>query len=458
MLLFTTYTITYSQDLVPVKQIEINADGTVSKLPKYLEYDGYVQFKINNVNNLIYSADILAVRTNQEFDIPAVFQELAKGIIEKVDTNSKNGLKELTDKKEPPSTIETFEENYLEYQKIVAELQKRASIYPELLKLLESNPFINDATAFKEEVRMIYEAVYDENSASDNELFEKLDARFNEFKEVKLEMNRMFYNALNNAIDQKKIQHEMVFRGIISIKESEWNLISTTYAKLSDETVRKELLQAMEAGRLLYAKIERTNFVLFTPVLKVDSDMMRLTPKLYSKKDTINIKGDYVFRSRGGFKVNFSAGYLLSFRGDENFDLVKDTEGNSIGVKKGNTTGLTHALGGLVHIYPRGYRNLQPGFSLGISSSDDGDLGFHAGLSLLATESKNRIVLSAGVSFISLQKLNQGNLSRNEETGNLEFRTPTDTEIRYDEVYQPSFFAGLTFNLGKTTDEKEESK
>jgi hypothetical protein len=84
--------------------------------------------------------------------------------------------------------------------------------------------------------------------------------------------------------------------------------------------------------------------------------------------------------------------------------------------------------------------------SVGLSINDDANAGFYLGASALFTES-NRLVLTTGVSFIKVKRLNTSNLALNSTAGNYDFSNATDTEIKYDDVSKPSFFIGITYNL-----------
>jgi hypothetical protein len=437
--------------LVKVQTIEIHPNGRYFKLPKYLEYGSFVQFEINNVNNLLYNADVAVTRSNITYDeIPGIF------IFDKVDETLE--APETTKVfEEKVDQIKSFSELLKELKTKIDQIRIRAELYKELNELLEGTPFIKDIKALKSRAKKKHELAYQYGSLSIDSLFEETDLIYKELSKTMESIKSEFYHGLKETKNNEKRQFENFFyTKNLEITQNQWKQAEDAYKKIEDEENQKKIKEAVEAGKILYNQIQASEYVLYTPPVKVNSDIIELTPKLYGKKDTITIKGDYMFRSRGGVKVNFSAGYLLSFRGDENYNLVKDADGNSIGVKKGNSSGLTHALGGMVHVYPRGFRNYQPGFSAGISTSNNGDLGFHLGASLLATEGNNRVVFSAGLSFTSLQQLNRGNLRT--ENGNLLFTSSTDTEINYDNVYKPSFFAGITFNLSKAADKQKDSE
>jgi hypothetical protein len=445
--------------LVKVQTIEIHPNGRSFKLPKYLEYGSFVQFEIKNVNNLLYNADVAVTRSNVNFEaVSDVFTNLAE--VESLDSSGvEREDKELEQLASDDSlkSMQSFTSDLKSYQNKIDLINRRASLHKELTKLIDGIPFIKDTTALKTQAKNKHNEAYKDESITLDSLFKQADTLFKRLNGEKESLMEALYSAKAETknLSERKFEHYFYTKNL-EITQSQWKQAESAYEKLKDEENRKKIKEAAQAGIKLHNQIQASEYVLYTPPVKVNSDIIELTPKLYGKKDTITIKGDYMFRSRGGVKVNFSAGYLLSFRGDENYNLVKDADGNNIGVKKGNSSGLTHALGGMVHVYPRGFRNYQPGFSAGISTSNNGDLGFHLGASLLATEGNNRVVFSAGLSFTSLQQLNRGNLRT--ENGNLLFTSSTDTEINYDNVYKPSFFAGITFNLSKAADKQKDSE
>lgn len=459
--LLCSYNSIAQDSIMRVQTIEIHPNGRSLKLPKYLKYGGFVQFEIKNVNNLLYNADVTVARSSYNYDeIPDIF--IATKAVNLADLLTEEGnisedFKQKQNFNKKIDQLKSFSETISALKATIAKIKMRAALHEELNGLIDGIHFIRDTKALKAKATSKFDKVYESDSVSIKSLFDQTELLYKELKKQIELIKSEFYHGLRKTKGSNDMQFENYFYAKnLEITQGQWKQVEDAYSKIKDEENRKKITEAVDAGKILYDQIQESEYVLYTPPVKVNSDLIELTPKLYGKKDTITIKGDYIFRSKGGFKVNFSAGYLLSFRGDEKYDLVKDSAGTSIGVKKGNSSGLTHALGGMVHVYPRGFRNYQPGFSAGISTSDNGDLGFHLGVSLLATEGNNRVVFSAGVSFTSLQQLNKGNL-RN-ENGNLLFSSPTDTEIKYDNVYKPSFFVGLTFNLSKAADKQKDNK
>jgi hypothetical protein len=111
-----------------------------------------------------------------------------------------------------------------------------------------------------------------------------------------------------------------------------------------------------------------------------------------------------------------------------------------------NENVLKHSLGGLLHAYYNLKGSVDIGTSVGLSINDSANAGFYIGLSGFFTET-NRLVLTTGISFVKVSKLNTTNLIYNDVTKEYDFLNQSDTEIKYDEIYRPSFFVGISYNL-----------
>lgn len=174
---------------------------------------------------------------------------------------------------------------------------------------------------------------------------------------------------------------------------------------------------------------------------------MEITPSLKDNSGKVVKEFNKItLRARGGIKVNFSTGYLLSFIGDENYAYY--TQSDSVkGITKQAKNQITHAIGALCHVYKRICRDFTISGSAGLSITNDGTVGFYTGLSGLFTE-KNRLAFTVGASAIKIKQLNTGNL-KDLGNGKYDFLTPSNTSINYDNLYRTSFFIGITYNISK---------
>ncbi len=230
--------------------------------------------------------------------------------------------------------------------------------------------------------------------------------------------------------------------------KSEYEFIKKAYEELHKKENMKDLENKVNAGIRLFQKIENACFTIYGDAGQATGDVFTSKIALKnSKGDTLHAYKPITLRTKGEWKVNFSSGYLLSFKGNESYSSFRANDSSLTSIKEDNKNKLTHALGALVHVYPRGYRDIQPGFSAGLSVEDDADLGFYLGGSLLFTES-NRFVFTVGVSMTKIDKLNTANLS-DANNGIRTFISEDNTNINYDKVYRPGLFIGFTYNLNK---------
>lgn len=328
----------------------------------------------------------------------------------------------------------------------------------EQLKIeLKDSVFIRDIPSLKKNAKSYYNAVFEDETVLDN--LKEVDATISRLLE-NYSLMKFNYNVINKTLKKEefKLNGELknadkktvlkVLEANIKIDRKKFFEEEMAYAsKLSDSIAKPETQKLIKKkasiGVSLYEKIQNEKYEVFTKAHQLLEDVVTLTPKL------LDVKGKEVYsfnplqiKTRHKWKVNFSSGYLLSFKGDDSFSYKKDTSG-IIGVKESEKNEVNHALGGLIHAYFDCIDGFQPALSAGLSVNSNGNLGFYSGLSFLFTE-KNRLVLSMGYSLTSVKTLDRSNL----DTG-LEFINTNDIDLKYNDVYKGGFFIGLTYNLAK---------
>lgn len=165
-------------------------------------------------------------------------------------------------------------------------------------------------------------------------------------------------------------------------------------------------------GISLAQKIKEESFNYFTNSFQLNDENNTLQPSIINEKgESVYEFGPFEIQTQNRWKVNFSTGYLLSFISDDNYAYRKDNTG-IIGINNSNNNEIKHAIGGLIHAYPRLFDGFQPAISSGVSIDGNGSVGFYFGGSLLFTE-KNRFALSVGYSLTSVDRLDRGNLNLN---------------------------------------------
>lgn len=327
-----------------------------------------------------------------------------------------------------------FMEEYANFGKTLYQIKARANLGSRLWNLLTLNDsiFIENATLIKANAKYIYNSLDITDRYSTENLMDQLQSSYNKLLQLYKVINREIEGATAPLRNPEKCATQMDF-------------LKKIMQTIDDSQKREEIIKKVDASRLLYDEILGNSFVAHSNPIQLNNDVDTIAPELIFKngKTAYNKYPSYTFKTYGGMRVNFSAGYLLSFTGDDNYNVQKNSEGVPVGVVKANPNHLKHALGGLIHVYKEWNWLIKPAFSTGASITDNANLGFYAGASAIFAE-KNRFVLTAGLSYIKIKKLDRTNLSRDNE-----FIYKTDTEIKYDNIYRPAFFVGITYNFGK---------
>ena len=468
----------WSQEIIEIKPFGEDVPLKSAKI------GSTVKFKISNVNTFKISGDLGSKPLAINFEVPPIFNDLFKekedsGSEQKKDLTafiSSNKLKgnikfnqtfidqyntlyiEQVDK------IKEIEDKFMAEYKIFLEkynaIQQQVELEGKLNKLLSDSIFIENVDTLKLTAKRYYKSSFTQtDDIVFSETKDNLDALSVSFtKMVKA------YDELNFTLEKDSVQvtgmlkskddkaYLKVINAYMYQNRKKYFSDEMAFAKKSMEVFlevknRNAVIEKAQSGIAFYRKISSAKFEVFTDAEQITDDEMEFTPKLKNAKGKVVHEFKPVkVTSFGGWKVNFSSGYFLSFIGDENYGLVKDSGGNTIGAIGANEDKVTHALGGLMHVYKRCGNGPQFGMSFGLSLSTNQNLGFYAGPSLFFLE-KNRLVLTTGYSFIKVKQLNTSNLSQID--GKYLFNTATDTEIKYDSVYQGALFVGLTYNLSK---------
>ncbi len=446
--------------------IEINPFGE-NKIPKCVRHGVHVKFKINNVNTFRVNGALTKDTLNFTFDVPSLISNSLQGSETPPPGDSDRGNKrkgntigpeaikeEITDpKKQFINQLKEFVNTYERIQ-LYSQLQDR------LNEKLEGEVFIKDTETFKASSTAYFKSsfeVEDANSAK-NSLQQKIQSLRNSYGNLK-----ELYEKLNTNKEDKKakpITGTLILGGK-TIKDVKVTLTPPDkekilkdefeFAKKTIDTLLKPgnkvaLETKVANGINLYEAIQDADFEEYIDGGQAENDVFSSTITLSDNEGNELHEFEPVkIRTRGGVKVNFSSGYLVSFIGDDDYSNFQNSDGDTA-IRQDRSNDLTHALGALVHVYPRGYKDIQPALSAGISLEDDADIGFYLGGSLLFTES-NRFVLTAGLSFTNVQRLNTFNVSEVQEDGSRVFLSEENTNANFEDVFRGAFFVGLTFNL-----------
>lgn len=432
-------------------------------IPRKIKFGQRVKFAIHNVNTILLSADMASKKLSFDFEVPTLIKDaLAKEKTRAGDKPPKTAAYSM-------ASLQTqFSEELSKFSNLQNEINDRTRLATYLENALKDEVFIEDVPFFKKRVASYYNALY-MNITEQHEAFqdviskiEALEASFANLKNLYQKMNKdkntvaldLSGTYKNNSKVEIVINEASTLNNEKHFK-AEFEAIEKLMESLNSTEKKAELKQKSYIGIDSHFEIQQSTFISYTDSEQVDADDVTFNITLKNKEGSkIKELKPYSLRTQGGIKLNFSSGYLLNFKGDDKYDIVKDSAGSSIGIIKGNSTNLTHSIGALAHVYSRGYRDIQPGLSVGASLAQDGNVGFYLGGSLLFTE-KHRFILTSGISLSKFKNLNTANLQEL-ESGIRSFRTETDTQINFDEVYKTAFFIGITFNLSPSkTDENK---
>ncbi len=218
----------------------------------------------------------------------------------------------------------------------------------------------------------------------------------------------------------------------------EYTAATKLFTGLNTGDNQSKLFNKAFKGIVLYRTIQAELFTVYTDPEQLSNDETQVTPTLKNSKGTVAKEFNPInIKATGGVKVDFTTGYLLTFKADDNY--TEGIVGGAKGVIKQETNKLTNAIGALAHVYCRTAHGVTPALSGGFSLTNNGNIGFYLGGSGLFLE-KNRLALTAGISCIKVNVLNTGNLTDNKFNSD-------NTIINYDSLYKTGFFVGITYNI-----------
>ncbi|UWX60524.1 hypothetical protein N0B40_19305 [Chryseobacterium oranimense] len=312
--------------------------------------------------------------------------------------------------------------------------------------IIGDDPIIKNPDLIKTEATNLYDAAY-QNNEEISELIIDLRTLYSEMKsitgEVKIINNSQETVSNSKTNDDKKI-NKPDLKEVLFSYDDEMLLAKKIMKTFDDPQIVQEITEKASAGAVLYKQLQREDFIYYTDGVQLNDDEVTLTPVLLSAdgKELRKFNSITVKTSGGGVRVNFSTGYMLSFIGDQNFALKYDALGNTVGVNELESSKLTHAIGGLAHVFWT-RKDFSWGFSAGLSANTEAKISFYFGPSIAFLD-KNRLVLSGGLSMVNVKRLDRNNLD-----GNDNFINPNIKEITYSGVYKFAGFFGVTYNLSK---------
>ncbi|WP_343687390.1 hypothetical protein [Chryseobacterium gleum] len=485
------------------KQVEIiiNPSGIDGNIPSIKKRDR-VKFKINNVNIFKINGTVESKPLPIDFDIPESFKNLTlqntkdstksdevskvtlePTLIKKIISDSKHykkidsislqkilyNIKNANNTEEKENEQKQLEEDFIKYFSAFISnyniLQKQISLEDKIIrKIKKDSIFIKDTTVFKGNLREYFKSTYNNYSTEKakvetekilNELildYAQLQKNYDEINKT-LQNDSVTLSGELKSNDKKttvKIEKAIVNHDRKKYFSEEMAFAKKAFEIISDTKNRNEIIMKAQAGIDLYNEAINNSFVVYTDAEQINSNESILIPKLkYPDGKVAHEFKPLTIKVRGGFKVNFSTGYLLSFIGNDDYLTKYNSLGNNVGVYKNDKNKITHAIGVLAHVlWDLNIGNSMGGFSSGISIDTDAKLNFYMGPSIAFLE-KNRLILTGGLSFVNVKTLNRNNLDKDDN-----FINASNKDISYSGIYKPAIFFGVTYNLSSNSEEK----
>ncbi|MFA9191319.1 hypothetical protein AAGV28_08050 [Flavobacterium sp. FZUC8N2.13] len=357
-----------------------------------------------------------------------------------------------------------FKDEFKIFQKHFLNIDKYTTLKNTLLKQINRDSiFISNTKNFQARSKSSYNAVY---GLEDDHLKQKikvteelsnLETSYLNLVSIFEQLNISFKNKeLKLSGELKDGKNVLKFDKITASFETkylfgeEMKKVKVINDSLIQSKNRTKIIEEAQAGIDLYDEIMNSNFTKTIISDNVYDDSAKIKLQLKNNKGKVVYEyREFEVKSYGNWKVNGSAGYFLNFISDDNYTIRKKNETDPIsktGISKASSSALKHSLGGLLHAYYNFKGSVDAGFSVGLSINDNANVGFYMGGSVFLTET-NRLVITSGISFNKINKISMSNLVFEETKQQYNFTNESDTEIRYDEVYKPALFIGISYNL-----------
>lgn len=396
--------------------IEINPFEN-NKYPKNfkIKYNSTIRVKINNINPFLGKGSVGVVTSNYDFnDLKNTLEALKGNIENKIDEMTV--MDSIAIVENPTPSIEKIDKDFPLYYNnffdVYSMLTSLLSLKEKQDNYINSVLLIKDTNTFKNQVAQFIEPLEDIKP-----YYQELEDQYSYLRDANTTTKEYYAKEWKDAQSKKeKVYSDEFIKSISDVKQY----------------VEKQSNFA-----------QQTEFFYLDDARQIRDDKVVITPKIYNKtgENVLHTFPDFIITPTHKLRVNFSAGYLLSFIGNDEYGIRYEND-KARGVTKLEEDNFSHALGVLTHAFYDFGTSLDYGISAGISLNTEAKVNFYVGLSVAFTQ-ENRLVITSGISFVNVKRLNPSNLD-----DDLNF-TSSNVEINYIERYKPSFFVGITYNLVK---------
>lgn len=390
--------------------IEINPFGN-NKYPKgfKVKYNSTIKIKINNINPFLGKGIVSVVTSNHDHNDLKNTLEAFKGIFEKKTVEMTKGIDANTLFDKVDKDFPVYYNNFFD---VYSRLTSLLSIKEKQDNYINSVLLIKDIDTFKNQVARFIKP-FDDIIAN----YQELEDQYRYLRDANTTTKKYYAKEWEDAQSKKeKVYSDGFIKSISDVKQ---------YAEQQSN----------------FAK--QASFFYLDDARQIRDDKVVITPKIYNKTgdSVLHTFPDFIIVPTKKLRVNFSAGYLLSFIGSDEYGIRYEND-KAIGINKLEKDNFSHALGVLSHAFYDFGTSLDYGLSAGISLNTEAKMNFYGGLSVAFTQEK-RMVLTGGISYVNVKRLNSSNVDKD-----MNFIS-SNIEINYVERYKPSFFIGLTYNLSK---------
>lgn len=442
-----------------------------------VQFGSFHTFRIEGINKFLYEVTLEGKKIELETPIPTELQSLFRLNSKELDETATNEADESVDE---VSKVEEKINKFITY---------KSDNYNKIIDLKgnkkndnNGNSFIieEQISAVKEKIKLLNKFEADVNSyilkikEFGNEILKlkiirveliilaQKDISAKEMKKLVNKINKpnkisTLHNELSDSFNGIKKDYKKILN---ELSKSEKEILNGHFKKLEESFKSLDevkLISLYSEVNFLYTELKNeNNFKVLSPPTQADSDIVNyevtITP---SQTNTLGpnrnpITFDFDVPVKGGLKVDFSVGPVLSFGDgakDEKFYLENsETDDISILRQRNNNNVLNPSIGALMHFYQRSGKTASFGGLFGVGAGfqniDDVNLSLYTGVTLVLGKSK-KIMLNTGISFLSVKRLKEDEF----EIGNEYNTTNFDLNSVTEQVFKSSFFLSLTYNL-----------
>lgn len=447
---------------------------------KPVKFGSFHTFKIEGINKFLYEVTLEGKKIELETPIPSELQALFRLSKEELATTATTN--EVTEIIEDVGNVEKRLKTFIELKTgdFDYTLNQKSNLLTPALTA-------SDKFLLEEQINDIQERLADLEKFKrgiekflllikelENEFFKLKLTRIElvvlaqkdiSFKEMKKLVNKidkpgrvnLLHNDLVNIFKELKNNYQEILK---NTNETEKVAVNALFKKLEGSFSTLDEASALSLYsevNFLYSELKNeNNFRVISPPTQADGDIVNyevtITPSqtnsLGPNRNPMTF--DFDVPVRGGLKVDFSVGPVLSFGNgakDEKYFLeTTDTQDISVLRQRDNNNSINPGIGAFMHFYKRSGTNTSFGGLFGVGagfqSVEDINLSFYTGVSLVMGKSQ-KIMLNTGISFLNVERLKEEEfkVSNEYQTSNFDLGNITER------VFKPSFFLSITYNL-----------